>query len=36
MIEVEIDKNEIANVETTEGKHVTTEDFINGLAINEA
>lgn len=36
MIEVEIDENEIENVETTEGNHVTTEEFINGLEIKES
>lgn len=36
MIEVEIDENEIANVETPEGDHITTEEFINELEIKES
>ncbi len=35
MIEAEIDENEIANVETTEGNHITTEEFIKGLRAKE-
>lgn len=36
MIEVEIDENEIVNVEITEGNHITTEEFINGLKVKES
>lgn len=36
MIEMDIDENEIANVETTDGKHITPEEFIMGLEIKES
>ena len=36
MIEVEIDEKEIANVEVTDGNHITTEEFIKGLEIKES
>lgn len=36
MVEVEIDEKEVANVETSDGKHITTEEFVKGLKIKES
>lgn len=36
MIEVEIDENEILNVETADGNHFTTDQFIKGLEVKES
>lgn len=36
LIEVEIDENEVINVETSDGEHFTTGEFIKGLEIKES
>lgn len=36
MVEVEIDEKEVANVETPDGKHITTKEFVKGLKIKKS
>lgn len=36
VLEVEVDKKEVANVETADGKHITTEEFVKGVKIKES
>lgn len=36
MVEVEIDEKEVANVEASDGKHITTKEFVKGLKIKES
>lgn len=36
MVEVEIDENEVENVETSNGNHITTEEFVKELKIKES
>ena len=36
IVELEIDEKEVANVETSDGKHIATEEFIKGLKIKES
>lgn len=36
VLEVEVDEKEVVDVETADGKHISTEEFIKGLKIKES
>ena len=36
VLEVEVDEKEVVNVETADGKHITTEEFVKGLKISDS